>query len=78
MIPALACVRKEPLLPNDPLRLIGQFLQKPAPTARIILAHAPLKTDHMDMCRWLIFRALQQDGQAGLARFLTSAAFRYN
>jgi hypothetical protein len=78
MIPALACVRKEPLLPNGPLRLIGQFLQKPTPTARILLAHAPpLSTDHMDMCRWLVYRALDQEGKAGFARFVTSPAFGY-
>ena len=77
MIPALACVRKEPLLPNDPLRIIGQFLQKPTPTARIILDRAPLKTDHMDMCRWLVFRALDQKGEAGFARLVTSSAFGY-
>ena len=75
-VPALACVCKELALPEDALRIVGQYLQKPTPTGAMVLERASEKDFNRDICRWSIYQGLQQAGQKGYGLFITGPAFR--
>ena len=77
MGPALAGVCKSGLpLPEDALRLVGKFLQRPTPSAAIVLETAREKDFNRDICRWLVFQGLQQAGKGGFGMFVTGPAFQ--
>ena len=77
MVPALVGVCKSGLpIPADALRLVGQFLRKRTPSAAIVLETAREKDFNRDICRWLIFKGLQQVGKGGFGRFVTGPAFQ--
>ena len=75
-VPALACVCKELPLPEDALRLVGQYLRRPTPTGAIVLKGAPKREMSRDICRWLVYEGLEQAGMEGFGRFVISSAFR--
>ena len=76
MVPALLGVCKGLPLPEDALRLVGQYLRKPTPSASIVLETAREKDFKWDICRWLVFQGLEQAGKGGYGRFVTGPAFR--
>ena len=71
---ALACVKLP--LPEDALRLVGKFLQRPTPSAAIVLERAPRRDFEGDIVRWLIYHDLEVSGHLGWAKFLLGPAFR--
>ena len=71
---ALACVKLP--LPEDALRLVGKFLQRPTPSAAIVLEKAPRRDFGGDIVRWSIHHNLEQAGQQGWAKFLLGPPFR--
>ena len=77
MVPALVGVCKSGLpLPSDALGLVGKFLQRPTPSGAIVLKTAREKDFNHDICRWLIFKGLQQAGEGGFARFIIGPVFQ--
>ena len=73
--PALSCVAKRPLLPADALQIVGAFLRRPTPSARVVLGPAPRADSKLDIYRLLLAEALEQRGHGGFGTFVTSKAF---
>ena len=71
---ALACVKLP--LPEDALRLVCKFLQRPTPSATIVLEKAPRRDFEGDIVRWLLYHHLEVAGQQGWAKFVLGPAFR--
>ena len=71
---ALACVKLP--LPEDALRLVRKFLQRPTPSAAIVLEKAPRRDFGGDIVRWLLYHNLEVAGQQGWAKFVLGPAFR--
>ena len=72
----MALARVRLLLPEDALRLVGKFLERPTPSAAIVLEKAPRRDFEGDIVRWLLYHHLEAAGQPGWAKFLLAPAFR--